>query len=144
MKKILLLLLLLCSMPGCVHSQGEYPNSLVVYYNSTAPSWYPKKVIHSLDGLNVSFGFNQVYLYYDDRDFTIYKLEMIEKITYEYHSEDNAIGNLNYEADMGTSVYSIDGKEVLPCVSSYSQLPNSLPKGVYIIKSNGRTIKIVR
>ena len=72
-------------------------------------------------------------------------LDEVKSMTYEYNN-DVAIGidNLDDSEELSFSVYRLDGRFVMSGNFFFQKSIVSLPKGIYIIKANGRTYKIVR
>ena len=145
MKRFLLLLLFIGGLQVNISAE-EYPNVLVIKFKNTNK----ENIVIPIEGTRLSFheymdvnGRRHLEMIYSDGSHI--NLDSVQVMTYEY-SEDVLldIKKVNTSEGMFVSVYYIDGRCVLSNVSSVQQALALLPKGIYVVKENGRTYKIVK
>ena len=139
MKK-LLLLLMATLMPIGVVAEGEYPNALMVCLSNGSTIGF------QLEGTTLQMlpSTNQVKVS-AEKDNQSFTLSDVKSIAYEYHDLNTSgidVISMNGIADI--EVYTLDGRKVATEHTSLGNTLKGLSKGVYIIKVNGRTLKIAK
>ena len=124
-------------------SAEEYPNVLVIKFKDKAeedlvlPLENTQLVFYACSDRNHLIMVNGTRVGYFDE---------IQSMTYEY-SEEVAMGidNVDFSEKSNFCVYCMDGKCVFSGdISASQKAVESLPPGVYVIRENGRTYKIVK
>ena len=139
MKK-LLLLLLTALMPIGVMAEGEYPNALMVHLNNGSTIGF------QLEGTTLQMlpSTNQVKVS-TEKDNQTFTLSDVKSIAYEYHDLNTlGIDVISMDTLADFEVYTIDGRRVAAERVSLGNALRGLSKGVYVIKVNGRTLKIAK
>lgn len=137
MKKLLLLLMTVL-MPMGMMAEGEYPNALMVSLNNGSIVGF------QLEGTTLQMlpSTNQVKVS-TEKDNQAFILSDVKSIAYEHHDL-NTLGidvvSMNGIADI--EVYTLDGRKVAAERVSLGNAVRGLSKGIYVIKVNGRTLKI--
>jgi hypothetical protein len=127
-------------MPIGMMAEGEFPNALIVHFNNGS------SIEFQLEGTTLQMlpTTNQVMVS-TDKDNQTFTLSDVKSIAYEYHDL-NTLGieviSMDVIADI--EVYTIDGHKVSAERISLSNTLKGLSKGVYVIKVNGRTLKITK
>ena len=125
-------------MPVGMMAEGEYPNALMVHLNNGSIVGF------QLEGTTLQMlpFTNQVKVSTEKNNQT-FTLSDVESIAYEYHDLNSlGIGMISLNGIAHIEVYFIDGRKVATDRTSLSNALSALPQGVYIIKVNGRTLKI--
>lgn len=139
MKK-LLLLLMTALMPISIMAEDEYPNALMVHLNNGSIVGF------QLENTTIQMlpSTNQVKIS-TEKDNQTFTLSDVKSIAYEYHDL-NTLGveviSMNTITDI--EVYTVDGRKVSAERVSLGNALRGLSKGVYVIKVNGRTLKIAK
>lgn len=139
MKKLLLLLMFAASSVG-MHAEGEYPNALIIQQTGGAEKVFlleesTLKILPSMGNVTVISNGAE----------SIFPLSEVTGIKYEYRNPSTlGIGNIMLADDSTNAVYSIDGRKLSTNVQSLSEALQQLPHGVYVVKTNGRTLKITK
>lgn len=140
MKKILLLMIA-CLLPIGMMAEGEYPNALIIHLNSDAIVGFP------LEGttLQLLSSTNEVKITTTD-DNQSFTLSDVKSIVYEYRDLSTLdIDGITMKGTANIEVYTIDGhKKYKGNNTTLHTVLNCLSQGVYIIKVNGRTLKIAK
>lgn len=137
MKK-LFALLAFCGISMATMADGEYPNAMVVHLTNGTEK------IYFLQDTRLSFkfdGFNWQLTINDSESLTE---NDIENIAYEYRISDGTGIKDMLNTGSTVEVYSIDGRKVGFSEKSVQEALKRLPRGTYIIQSNGKTSKIVK
>ena len=140
MKRLLLLLMMLGCLSQVMMAEGEYPNALMVRLNSGSTLGF------QLEGttLRLHSSANQVKIstLEDNQTFT---LSDVKSITYEYHDLSTlGIDMISMKGMADIEVYTLNGHKIMVERTSFGMALNGLSNGVYIIKVNGRTLKIAK
>lgn len=140
MKKQLLLLLLLGLMPISVQAEEDYPNALVINITDGTEKAF------QLEGTTLQFQPDSDMLQVStDGTSNSFSLSQITGIAYEYRDFNSlGISSITLSNALQAEVYSLDGRKVSVEFQSLQGALNTLSKGVYIIKVNGRTLKIAK
>ena len=140
MKKQLLLLLMFVVMPISMMAEGEYPNVLVVHQMDGTENAF------QLEGTTLQFQPDSDMLQVStDGTSNSFSLSQITGIAYEYRDFSSlGISSITLSNALQAEVYSLDGRKVSAEFQSLQGALNTLPKGVYIIKVNGKTLKIAK
>lgn len=140
MKRLLLLLMMLGCLSQVMMAEGEYPNALMVRLNNGSTLGF------QLEGttLRLHSSANQVKIstLEDNQTFT---LSDVKSITYEYHDLSTlGIDMISMKGMADIEVYTLNGHKIMVERTSLGMALNGLSNGVYIIKVNGRTLKIAK
>ena len=138
--KNLLLLLTTCLMPSGMMAEGEYPNAMMVQLNNGSTIGFALENT-TLQLLPTT---NQVKVSTAENNQT-FTLSDVKSIAYEYHDLSTLgleVISLKGLADI--EVYTLDGHKVSFERNSLDNVLNGLSQGVYIIKVDGRTLKIAK
>ena len=127
-------------MPIGMMAEGEYPNALMVHLNNGSSIGF------QLEGttLQMLLSTNQVKIS-TEKDNQTFTLSDVKSIAYEYHdlsALDIDVISMDTLADI--EIYTLDGRKVAAERVSLGAALRGLSKGVYIIKVNGRTLKIAK
>lgn len=139
MKRLLLLLMTTLLSLGMM-AEGEYPNALMVNLNNGSTIGF------QLEGTTLQMlpTTNQVKIS-TEKDNQSFTLSDVKSIAYEYHDLNTlGIGVISMDTLADIEVYTLDGRKVATEHTSLGNTLNGLSKGVYIIKVNGRTLKIAK
>ena len=139
MKKLLLLLLTALMSIGMM-AEGEYPNAMMVSLNNGSTIGF------QLEGTTLQMlpSTNQVKVS-TEMDNQAFTLSDVKSIAYEYHDLNTlGIDVISMDTLADIEVYTIDGRRVAAERVSLGNALRGLSKGVYVIKVNGRTLKIAK
>lgn len=132
--------LLLGSMPSRLAATEAQPRALVVQKKDGTRFEFPLSktqfTIQKQDGNKV---FHVEFIGGEGFDC---KLSEIEFVTYA--SELSGINSVVYSTTARIEVYRIDGVKVMSSEGTLQQVIDQLPKGIYLVKVNGETLKIAR
>ena len=127
-------------MPIGVMAEGEYPNALMVHLNNGSTIGF------QLEGTTLQMlpSTNQVKVS-TEKDNQTFTLSDVKSIAYEYHDLNTlGIDVISMDTLADFEVYTIDGRRVAAERVSLGNALRGLSKGVYVIKVNGRTLKIAK
>lgn len=127
-------------MPIGVMAEGEYPNALMVHLNNGSTIGF------QLEGTTLQMlpSTNQVKVS-TEKDNQTFTLSDVKSIAYEYHDLNTlGIDVISMDTLADIEVYTIDGRRVAAERVSLGNALRGLSKGVYVIKVNGRTLKIAK
>ena len=139
MKKLLLLLLTALMSIGMM-AEGEYPNAMMVSLNNGSTIGF------QLEGTTLQMlpSTNQVKVS-TEKDNQTFTLSDVKSIAYEYHDLSTlGIDVISMDTLADIEIHTIDGRKVAAERVSLSNALRGLSKGVYVIKVNGRTLKIAK
>lgn len=137
MKK-LLLLLLLCSLSIGISAEGEYPNVLVIQRVDGTER------IFTLEKSTLSIYPNSESIYVTSEGQDVYfPLSEVKGIKYEYYGL-SGIKDVVFSDTVSVFIYSMDGRIISSSKQSLQESLGQLSHGVYIIKMNGKTLKIAK
>ena len=139
MKKLLLLLLTALMSIGMM-AEGEYPNAMMVSLNNGSTIGF------QLEGTTLQMlpSTNQVKVS-TEMDNQAFTLSDVKSIAYEYHDLNTlGIDVISMDTLADIEVYTLDGRRVAAERVSLGNARRGLSKGVYVIKVNGRTLKIAK
>ena len=136
-----LLLLLLTMLPFNLMAQDEYPNMLVIHQTDGS------EIVHLLEEI-------KMYIYPGEDRMEFYKLgnyngsiklSTITGIRYEFRDAGSlGISSITLSDASGIEVYGLDGRRHSSDSPTLQGVLNRLPQGVYIIKKNGKAIKVAK
>ena len=122
-------------------AEGEYPNALIIHLNSDAIVGFP------LEGttLQLLSSTNEVKITTTD-DNQSFTLSDVKSIVYEYRDLSTLdIDGITMKGTANIEVYTLDGHKMsVANKTTLHTVLNCLSQGVYIIKVNGRTLKIAK
>ena len=139
MKKLLLLLLTALMSIGMM-AEGEYPNAMMVSLNNGSTIGF------QLEGTTLQMlpSTNQVKVS-TEMDNQAFTLSDVKSIAYEYHDLNTlGIDVISMDTLADIEIYTLDGRKVAAERVSLGAALRGLSKGVYVIKVNGRTLKIAK
>lgn len=127
-------------MPIGMMAEGEYPNALMVHLNNGSVVGF------QLEGTTLQMlpSTNQVKVT-TEKDNQTFTLSDVKSIAYEYHDLSTLgidVFSLKSMADI--EVYTLGGRKVASERTTLDNVLNGLSQGVYIIKVDGRTLKIAK
>lgn len=139
MKK-LLLLLLLGGLPMGMSAEGEYPNVLVIQQTDGTE----KAFLLEESTLSILPSTGKVTVTSANEEKS-YALSDIKGIQYDYRDPSTlGISGIPQSDATHIGVYGLDGRKVWTEGLSIQESLRQLPHGVYVIKMNGRTLKIAK
>lgn len=139
MKK-LLLLLLLGGLPMGMSAEGEYPNVLVIQQTDGTE----KAFLLEESTLSILPSTGKVTVASANEEKS-YALSGIKGIKYDYRDPTTlGISGIPYSDATHIGVYGLDGRKVCTEGQSMQESLRQLPHGVYVVKMNGRTLKIAK
>lgn len=121
-------------------AEGEYPNAMMVSLNNGSTIGF------QLEGTTLQMlpSTNQVKVS-TEMDNQAFTLSDVKSIAYEYHDLNTlGIDVISMDTLADIEVYTIDGRRVAAERVSLGNALRGLSKGVYVIKVNGRTLKIAK
>ena len=127
-------------MPIGMMAEGEYPNALMVHLNNG------NTIGFQLEGTTLQMfpSTNQVKIS-TEKDNQTFTLSDVKSIAYEYHDLSTlSLEVISIDTLTDIEVYTIDGRRVAAERVSLGNALRGLSKGVYVIKVNGRTLKIAK
>lgn len=139
MKKQLLLLLIMGLLPIGMMAEGEFPNALVIHKTDGT------EMAFQLEGTKLQLIYNDmVQVNAGNRDYN-FDLSDISGVTYEYRDlGTQGIFGAILSNVAKVEVYGLDGCKMLSGVMTQQEVLRQLPKGIYVIKMNGKTLKIAK
>ena len=127
-------------MPIGMMAEGEYPNALMVHLNNGSVVGF------QLEGTTLQMlpSTNQVKVT-TEKDNQTFTLSDVKSIAYEYHDLSTlGIDVISLKGMADIEVYTLGGCKVATERTSLGNVLNGLSQGVYIIKVDGRTLKIAK
>lgn len=139
MKKLLLLTMMSC-LSLCTMAKDEYPNALMVRLDngSTIGFLLENTTLQLLPSSNQV----KVSTLEDNQTFT---LSDVKGIAYEYHDSGTLdMKTISMKSVADIEVYNLEGHRVCAVHTSLGNALKGLSKGIYIIKVNGKILKIAK
>lgn len=127
-------------MPIGMMAEGEYPNALMVHLNNGSVVGF------QLEGTTLQMlpSTNQVKVT-TEKDNQTFTLSDVKSIAYEYHDLSTlGIDVISLKSMADIEVYTLGGRKVASERTTLDNVLNGLSQGVYIIKVDGRTLKIAK
>lgn len=127
-------------MPIGMMAEGEYPNALMVHLNNGSVVGF------QLEGTTLQMlpSTNQVKVT-TEKDNQTFTLSDVKSIAYEYHDLSTlGIDVISLKSIADIEVYTLGGRKVASERTTLDNVLNGLSQGVYIIKVDGRTLKIAK
>lgn len=139
MKK-LLLLLLLGGLPMGMSAEGESPNVLVIQQTDGTEEAFLLE--ESTLSILPSTGKVMVITANEEKS---YALSDIKGIKYDYRDPSTlGVNGIPCSDATHIGIYGLDGRKVWTGGQSIQESLRQLPHGVYVVKMNGRTLKITK
>lgn len=139
MKK-LVLLLTTCLLSSGMMAEGEYPNAMMVQLTNGSTVGFALENT-TLQLLPTT---NQVKVSTAENNQT-FTLSDVKSIAYEYHDLSTlGIDVISLKSIADIEVYTLGGHKVASERTTLDNVLNGLSQGVYIIKVDGRTLKIAK
>ena len=127
-------------MPIGMMAEGEYINALMVHLNNGSVVGF------QLEGTTLQMlpSTNQVKVT-TEKDNQTFTLSDVKSIAYEYHDLSTlGIDVISLKSMADIEVYTLGGRKVASERTTLDNVLNGLSQGVYIIKVDGRTLKIAK
>ena len=138
--KNLLLLLTTCLLSSGMMAEGEYPNTMMVQLTNGSTVGFALENT-TLQLLSTT---NQVKVSTAENNQT-FTLSDVKSIAYEYHDLSTlGIDVISLKGMADIEVYTLSGHKVASERTTLDNVLNGLSQGVYIIKVDGRTLKITK